>query len=173
MLITETTSPEAIEAAVLLLPPGEYEFGDGVKVTITTDGTRIWIQNGMFHREDGPAIESVTGARRWLVNGALHREDGPAIDGPDGLRMWYRNNKKHREDGPAVEGADGTREWWVDGMRHRVDGPAVTKPYGSQEWWINGKRKGTKRKQFKSNPSSRLSARRVKPGEHDVDYRND
>jgi hypothetical protein len=120
MLITETTSPEAIEAALLLLPAGEYEFAGGVMVKITTDGTRFWIQNGNLHREGGPAIESVTGARRWLVNGELHREDGPAIDGPDGIRMWYRNDKKHREDGPAVEYADGSGEWWINGKRKLV-----------------------------------------------------
>jgi hypothetical protein len=127
MLITEKTSPEAIEAALLLLPPGKYDLGNGRSVRIHPNGNRWWYQNSQLHREDGPAFERVNGTCEW-----------------------YQNGKQHRVGGPAVEGADGTREWWVDGIRHRVDGPAVMKPNGSQEWWINGKRERAKRKQSKS-----------------------
>ena len=45
-------------------------------------------ENGLFHREDGPAIEYTDGTKKWLINGMYHREDGPAIEWSDGAK-WY------------------------------------------------------------------------------------
>ena len=120
MLITKTTSPEAIEAALLLLPPGEYELGSGITVRIDTIGDRRWFKNGKKHRKDGPAIEWANGHREWWINGFPHRENGPAMEWADGGREWWLNGLRHRDDGPAVERADGTQEWWIDGKRKRA-----------------------------------------------------
>ena len=34
------------------------------------------------------------GSKVWLVNGDYHREDGPAIEFPSGTKYWYLNGKK-------------------------------------------------------------------------------
>ena len=66
------------------------------------NGDKRWLLNGVFHREDGPAIEHASGTKAWFLNGKLHREDGPAIEWGDGKRWWYLNGKRltekeHRE----------------------------------------------------------------------------
>jgi hypothetical protein len=63
---------------------------------------KVWYQNGVLHREDGPAIEYADGNIEWYQNGKRHREDGPAIEWSNGTKEWYQNDKLHREDGPAL-----------------------------------------------------------------------
>lgn len=41
------------------------------------------------------------GVKEWYQNGIRHREDGPAIVG-DAAESWFKNGKRHREDGPAI-----------------------------------------------------------------------
>jgi len=91
-----------------------------IEVHMETDkyGNRYWYnQNGLLHREDGPAVEWIDGTKEWYRNGLLHREDGPASEWADGTKEWYRNGWLHREDGPASEWADGTKEWWLNGEK--------------------------------------------------------
>lgn len=55
----------------------------------TSEGIKHYL-NGVFHRDEGPAIEwcSTGGfAKQWYKNGILHREDGPAIEGV--CEDWY------------------------------------------------------------------------------------
>ena len=75
---------------------------DEIECSINDEGTKMWLLNGQFHREDGPAIEYANGTKYWYINGLLHREDGPAIDWPDRTAIWYIKNNRHRLDGPAV-----------------------------------------------------------------------
>ena len=82
------------------------------KCTIDIDGTKRWILNGYYHREDGPAIDMPNGAKYWYINGLLHREDGPAIDWPDGITIWYIKDNRHRLDGPAIIYSDGSSTSW-------------------------------------------------------------
>ena len=56
-----------------------------------------------------------SGTRYWILNGKFHREDGPAVERVDGRNHWYLNGEPHREDGPAIEWANGTKEWWLNG----------------------------------------------------------
>jgi hypothetical protein len=56
------------------------------------------------------------GTKEWLLNGKYHREDGPAVEFVDGCTWWYLNDKRHREDGPACEYADGDKYWYLDGI---------------------------------------------------------
>ena len=79
-------------------------------------------------REDG--VETI-----YSVDGVYHREDGPAIITPDAKEWWYRGIR-HRIVGPAIEYTNGDREWFVDGKRHRLSGPAVIKN-NRKEWWQN------------------------------------
>lgn len=55
------------------------------------------------------------GTRYWYEDGLLHRENGPAVEWADGSKEWWFHGELHRKDGPAIERADGTREWWHDG----------------------------------------------------------
>jgi hypothetical protein len=58
-------------------------------------GNKFWYnENGIYHREDGPAVEWVDGAKTWYFNGKVHRLDGPAIEPCDGkIYYWYINGK--------------------------------------------------------------------------------
>jgi len=64
----------------------------------------------------------------YLKDGDYHREDGPAIIERDGFwpwarnKEWYQKGQRHRLDGPAYEGASGTKEWWREGVRYNEDG---------------------------------------------------
>ena len=43
----------------------------------------------IYHRLDGPAIETVCGSKAWYVDGRCHRLDGPAIEYVNGIKVWY------------------------------------------------------------------------------------
>ena len=74
-----------------------------------------WLDDqGLYHREDGPAIETEYG-KSWYFHGAQHRGDGPAIELDSGTKYWYNCGKCHRFDGPALEVFDGTFEFWLYG----------------------------------------------------------
>ena len=38
------------------------------------DGTKEWFQNGLLHREDGPAIEYHDGTKEWYLEGVVYSE---------------------------------------------------------------------------------------------------
>lgn len=96
-----------------------------------------YTEDGILHREDGPALITTDGAQFWYKHGERHREDGPAIIMSNGTQEWWVNGHCHREDGPAIIYSDGTQEWRNYTRRHRVDGPAVSRPNGLDEWWVN------------------------------------
>ncbi len=91
------------------------------KMTFDEHGNKEWKLNGVFHREDGPAIERANGGKEWWINGKLHRENGPAIEHANGTKQWWINGKHHREDGPAAEYADGGKLWYLNGVRIEYD----------------------------------------------------
>jgi hypothetical protein len=59
------------------------------ELTINEDGIKFWRLNGLFHRDDGPAVEYPDGSKEWCVNGKLHRTDGPALEYFDGGEFWF------------------------------------------------------------------------------------
>ena len=66
-----------------------------VKVHRSRDGTiRYMREDGVYHREDGPAVEHLDGYKVWFRNGVLHREDGPAVERPDGVIFFYYNGRE-------------------------------------------------------------------------------
>jgi hypothetical protein len=74
-------------------------------------------------------------------NGILHREDGPAYEDDEGNKQWYFNGKLHRVNGPASELLD-RDEWYINGKLHRVNGPAIEYHDESShlnEWFLNDK----------------------------------
>ena len=45
------------------------------KLTISEHGTKEWkLPNGIWHREDGPAIEYSNGDKSWYINGISYNE---------------------------------------------------------------------------------------------------
>ncbi len=111
------------------------------KKEINVFGTiKYRLSNGLFHREDGPAIEYPNDEKEWWLNGNRHREDGPAIIRSDGTKECRIDGERHREDGPAVITKRGTKEWWLNGKLHREEEPAFIDRDSTKEWWINGKK---------------------------------
>jgi hypothetical protein len=98
------------------------------------------LEEDIFHREDGPAVELSSGLKEWWILGKRHREDGPAVEFRHGEKEWWLNGKLHRVDGPALEYSNGDTEWWFNGNRHRLDGPALEYGDSRKEWWFNGQR---------------------------------
>jgi len=39
------------------------------------EGTRDWIQDGILHRDDGPAVELASGDCEWFLNGVEYTEE--------------------------------------------------------------------------------------------------
>ena len=85
------------------------------KMIIDEYGDKYWYLNGLYHREDGPAIEYANGDKYWYLNDKIHRINGPAIEYSNGDKYWYLNGKRHRTDGPAIERSDGTKIWFLNG----------------------------------------------------------
>jgi len=68
------------------------------ELTIDKNGTKWWkLPNGDFHKEDKPAIETVSGNKTWCVNGLRHRENGPAIEDDDGDKYWFLKGIEYSE----------------------------------------------------------------------------
>ena len=66
--------------------------------------------------ENKPICEiDVYGTKRWFLNGIYHREDGPAIEHHDGTKYWFKCGATHRLDGPAIIYHDGRVNWCVNG----------------------------------------------------------
>ena len=58
---------------------------------VDTNGTKTWFKNG-------PAIEWANGDKAWLQHGLLHRDDGPAIVHSGDKKEWWLNDKKYSKD---------------------------------------------------------------------------
>jgi hypothetical protein len=68
-------------------------------MSIDDEGDKVWLLNGMYHREDGPAIEYLDGTKCWLYNDEYHRTNGPAIVWRDGTASWYLHGYSYTFDG--------------------------------------------------------------------------
>ena len=66
-------------------------------IRIDGDG-KHWLLDGVFHREDGPAVEWAGGSKSWWLYGRRHRVDGPAVEGAYGTTSWYLNGKEYTEE---------------------------------------------------------------------------
>ena len=103
---------------------------------IKKNGDEKWYLRGVIHRDNGPALKTITGNEEWYQYGELHRLDGPAIIYKD-RALWYKNGKFHRIGGPAYI-TDLFKEWYINGLLHRKDGPAYEDINGTKAWYING-----------------------------------
>jgi hypothetical protein len=141
MLITKTTSQEALEAALLIgsLEKGE-KHRDASPADELANGTREWWANEKSREMTVKSIEAA-----FLLGAAWHCEysfdNGVTLEVHGSTLFFRKDGKLHREDGPAVQNTTtGYQAWWVHGLRHREDGPAVELVDGTQEWWFHGER---------------------------------
>lgn len=73
---------------------------------------------GELHRTAGPAyISGMFDFELWLYEGLYHREDGPAIRHKN-FKAWLRHGYLHRIGGPAIEDPAGPKQYWIDGHRY-------------------------------------------------------
>lgn len=118
------------------------------------DGVKAWVQNGLYHRKDGPALE---------YNGLEDKEDKYYINGveitkeefedagryriepvDEGTKLsWVMESTSipHRErDLPAIEWENGLLEWYRKGQPHRdpAKGPAKIWSDGSYAYYYFG-----------------------------------
>lgn len=77
---------------------------------------KVYKENGVPHRLDGPAIITAQG-EFWAKHGIRHRVGGPAVVYKWGDKLWVQDGKLHRTDGPAVECANGLKEWYIKGKK--------------------------------------------------------
>ena len=63
------------------------------KFEIDEYGTKYWCnEDGLYHREDGPAVEYKDGTKEWHFRGKCHRLDGPAWIHYNGDTDWFIND---------------------------------------------------------------------------------
>ena len=67
---------------------------DGSSIETSSDGSVRHYKDGMYHREDGPAVIHADGWMGWWLNGQHHREDGPAAIWPNGFQEWWYKGKR-------------------------------------------------------------------------------
>lgn len=49
----------------------------------------LFLKEGEYHREGGPAAEHLNGDKCWYKEGELHRLDGPAYKAPGKENRWF------------------------------------------------------------------------------------
>lgn len=70
--------------------------------SLKIDDLMFWVNNGILHRKDNPAIKKKNGDSYWFLDGLLHREGSPAVEKENEKHFWVKN-KLHNEDGYAYE----------------------------------------------------------------------
>ena len=111
------------------------------------DGSKYWYKNGMYNREDGPAIEYSDGGVWWYLEGQEYSEEEfnekitkaavKKIE-PIILKLDWDTPVPFLHTGIA-EFPNGTKFWYKDGNLHREDGPAKEYSSGRKHWWLDGK----------------------------------
>ena len=64
--------------------------------TMTSTGMIKYCIEGtdIYHREDGPAVITVSGSEYWYQHGKLHCLDGPAVKHENDYKAWWYQGKK-------------------------------------------------------------------------------
>ena len=94
----------------MISPDDAFQF-------IDNDGAKVWLQNGVRHRDGAPAVVYENGTELWYQHGLFHRDDGPAIINHNSTVYWYKHGKFHRTDGPAIIWPNGSVHWYIDNQR--------------------------------------------------------
>ncbi len=87
-------------------------------VYINKAGDVAHVDNGVFHRIDGPAIVYSNGGYVWCTYGTFTRTNGPAVCLANGEEWWYYNGIPHRIGGPAHTQKCGNVEYYIMGVNY-------------------------------------------------------
>ena len=60
-------------------------------------GDEVWVKDGKWHREDGPAFINTHGVEIWYKEGKQHHADGPALVTPGGKYHWFLNDRGYAD----------------------------------------------------------------------------
>ena len=83
----KTVVPSLIATSVSITPNGK-------KKVLDTGDVRITFLNNKKHSFEGqPAVDGIDGLKMWYNNGVLSRLDGPAVEFPNGKTEYYINGK--------------------------------------------------------------------------------
>lgn len=75
------------------------KLGKRCNMTIDLSGTKTCMRDGKIHRKGGPAIEYMFGDCYWYENGVCHREDGPAYENKTtGYKQWFLHGIQYTEE---------------------------------------------------------------------------
>lgn len=111
-----------------------------------------FLQNGILHREDGPAIAIIESIRyshrcRWYFHGKeMSAQDWgertkftgkTGWDGGESFAVW-KDGLLHCIDGPAVVDKFDNKKWYFEGKLHRIGGPAEEDASGELAWYQEG-----------------------------------
>jgi len=108
---------------------GQLHSFDGKPSLVLADGQQIWHEHGVISRKNSPAVIS-NEVEGWWENGLPHKDGGPAIKYKNGGYEYWRNGLLDNGSGSAVyrkiddDGIE-TTEYWAKGKLHRVGGPAI------------------------------------------------
>jgi hypothetical protein len=61
-----------------------------------------------------------SGIQRWKLDGVYHREDGPAVIHPNGYEEWWLHGLLNKVGGPAIDSPN-RKEWWINGQLIKVE----------------------------------------------------
>jgi len=87
-----------------------------MKTMTSSAGFSTFNDDNQLHSfDDKPAIIMTNGTKYWLENGLWHRLDKPAMITNDGIKCWFKKGLLHRDNGPAIILADGTSYWYYEG----------------------------------------------------------
>jgi hypothetical protein len=98
---------------------GLIQRGDCIEKMVPHKSLRREIEcgiHGKIHRVGGPAAVFCDGMN-WCIDDMFHREDGPAVESFDGTKYWYTRDKLHRIDGPAKIDHEKKEEWYANGIQ--------------------------------------------------------
>lgn len=100
--------------------------------------------NGVFHREDGPAISAYRKSGKiklenYFCEHKYHREDGPSLiryhkNGKIKQEIWYTHDMKGRKDNPSnikyfKSGQIKQEIWYENNVVHKIQGAAIVRYY--------------------------------------------
>lgn len=80
---------------------GNYHSFEDQAAVMMCSGVKIWMNDGVVHRLDAPAITFPNGDELWIVNGLLHREDGPAL--VSNSELYYNSGRRVKDSKKIVK----------------------------------------------------------------------
>jgi hypothetical protein len=70
-------------------------------------------------------VFDITEDKIWTDDdGLLHRDNGPAIQMKNGKQEWFKHGKRHRLDGPAIiykNYDNDNNKWWIEDQEYSKD----------------------------------------------------